>query len=134
MEYFILFAFFINFCIFFFNFGRRHRDAESLENIAMRSSDSAPSTPEDNINVVVRWVFHKCLISINFYRKFFQNKLYVLLWDVWQNVINSIFFGWEIFEWWLKNGPNLCIDVWIFHKKAVSIACFTLCNWLYMCI
>lgn len=40
---------------------RRSRDAESLENIAMRSSDSAPSTPEDNINVVVRYVSFKFL-------------------------------------------------------------------------
>lgn len=40
-------------CFDFLSF-RRSRDAESLENIAARSSDSAPSTPEDNINVVVR--------------------------------------------------------------------------------
>lgn len=50
---------FLNFSFFH----RRSRDSESLENIVMRSSDGAPSTPEDNINVVVRLV--DCKYSID---------------------------------------------------------------------
>lgn len=66
---------------FFGLFSRRARDAESLENIAMRSSDSAPSTPEDNINVVVRLVYKLIILSNSFkhnsiYRKHNYNYNY----------------------------------------------------------